>query len=211
MDTIAKQKALADRVYAILGDHYDILLAGGAPRDWHIGQEARDLDFYIFSVTPEGDFLDVAERLGVELNPLGDKQYEELMDGEPDLRGVFEGEMYGQKVQFMFVALNPLQFVKEKFDLSICKVWYKDGEICMDWEARLSLREKIVVMKDGFNRYADKLMMRQDSPWHTFAFLGSWKRALDFMEQSFPGHNLHFNGAEDEIDLPHPQANEVAF
>lgn len=174
MDMIGQQKALADRVYGLLSEDYDVLLAGGAPRDWYIERPANDLDFYVFSENPEADLAEISERLEVKLEPLNDKRYEDLW-----LQGVLEGKMYGQKVQFMFVSVPTLQIVKEHFDLSICKVWYKHGEICMDWEARLSFRERLIVMKDGFNRHADKLMQR--APWHRFAFMGSWDRALMIM------------------------------
>ncbi len=230
MDTIAKQKALADRVYALLVEDYDVLLAGGAPRDWYIGQAARDLDFYVYSENPEKDLLEISERLGVKFEPLADKTYEDLW-----LQGVLEGGVYGQKVQFMFVSVPPLELVKEHFDLSICKVWYKDGEICMDWEARLSFRENIIVMKDGFNKHADKLMQRD--PWGNFAFMGSWRRALDLIaemtarpfeeafedlavewgnvnlanEVAMPGRRRRGLLFEEGGQVPDPQANEVAF
>ncbi len=70
MDTIAKQKALADRVYAMLGK-FDVLLAGGAPRDWHIGRAARDLDFYVYSNNPETDAKEIEELIDTALTPLG--------------------------------------------------------------------------------------------------------------------------------------------
>lgn len=181
MDTIAKQKALADRVYALLCKDYDVLLAGGAPRDWHIGEKARDLDFFIYSETPEKDAKILSERLGINLVNLGDK-YDEMMGEEPALLGVFEGEMHKQIVQLIFVAIPPIEFVKEKFDISVCKVWYTGGEIKMDWEARLSFRENVLVMKDGFNPHAEKLVDRD--PWGgEFAFLGSWERVLNFIEK----------------------------
>lgn len=198
MDMIGQQKALADRVYALLSEDYDVLLAGGAPRDWYIERPANDLDFYVYSENPENDLLDISERLGVELKPLGGDKYKETMDGEPDLRGVFEGEMYGQKVQFMFVALSPFYFVKRAFDLSVCKVWYKDGEICMDWEARLSFRERLIVMKDGFNGHSDKLMQR--APWNRYVFLGSWDRALGQMGERRPLWNRPLFEDFDDLD-----------
>ncbi len=213
MDTIAKQKALADRVYALLGK-FDVLLAGGAPRDWHIGQEARDLDFYIYSNTPEIDAKELGVLIDTALTPLGGDGYEEMM-GEPSLLAVYEGETHGQKVQFMFVNISPLYFVREKFDISVCKVWYKGGEICMDWEARLSFRERVLVMKDGFKAHAGKLMQRD--PWSTCAFMGSWGRALDLIaevparpfEQLFEEVAVEWGGENpaNGAAMPNPQAN----
>lgn len=204
MDMIVRQKALADRIIWTLNKQGCFpLLAGGAPRDWYIGEEANDLDFYIQTANPEGAAGAVANYLEIDLSPLGDKEYDKLLKEDNPLLAVYEGEFQGQTVQFMFVTTNPKVFVNEYFDLSICKVWYENGEIGMDWPARLSFREKVVVGRGGWGPHFEKLMERDE--WHEFYWADNWERALAYMERrnarrfAVPVHNNRIEMVFDEM------------
>lgn len=182
MDMIGRQKALADRIEHVLkGEGCNVLLAGGAPRDWSRGLAATDLDFYIKAEDEETSAKLVSGLLDIALIKKGDGKYETFLEDTKELLAVYEGDFHGETVQFMFLSTEPLVFVEEKFDLSICKVWYENGEIDMNWEARLSFREKLVVGEKGYNLHTDKLMERLG--WGNFYWCDSWKRALDRMDR----------------------------
>lgn len=184
MDTIAKQKALAERIYGIVknGEGLNILLAGGAPRDWYVDKVANDLDFYIQTDNWLRAATQVADALEVDLRQKGGDEYDKAMREASDLHAVLETEMYGQTIQFMFVTCEPKEFVQEKFDLSICKVWYENQEIDMNWEARLSIRERVIVNANGgYSPRVGKLLAREE--WGDFALKGDWDAALKWMAE----------------------------
>ncbi len=117
---VDQQKSLAKHILDELQPHgFNVLLAGGAVRDWYYDKEANDLDFFI-SGEPRPDALN--QILGVEIRCLTEKTYEDsLFEG-------FECEIDGQVCQFLFHQCDcPKTLVEDKFPVSSSKGWY-DGE-----------------------------------------------------------------------------------
>lgn len=117
---VDQQKALAKTILDSLKPHgFNIILAGGAVRDWYRGEEANDLDFFLAG-EPRPDAL--SQIIGHDVIPLTDKTYESsLFEG-------FECEIDGQVCQFLFHKCEcPRELVANRFPVSSSKCWY-DGE-----------------------------------------------------------------------------------
>ena len=176
MATIERQKLLADKVELDMQEAgLPCLLAGGAPRDWYFGEEANDLDFYL-KERDSREVLDKIESLfGVELKELGDEGYPREDQG---LSSVYTCEIGGMEVQFMFLNMDPLDYIMDCFDLTVCKIYYKEGEIVTTWEFRAALDKGWVInTQPAFDwQHVDKVM-RKPHLKHLELFNG-WKFAL---------------------------------
>lgn len=122
---IQEQKRLADSILDRLSFYPDVVLAGGAPRDWTVGMEAKDLDFFFGGVT-QAERIDlkisVEQALGmVELTPISGNKYE-----DSPFEG-YECEIAGQPVQFLFHTKSCDEVV-ESFPFNSSRVSYRNGE-----------------------------------------------------------------------------------
>lgn len=154
--SIESQKALADGLLDVL---YKIspyvMLAGGAPRDWYFGEEANDLDIYLYSpASTIGAMLKQLKactgidfKFNAELMQDDNSLYKHM----PQLRRIFEAEMEGMKVQIMQLN-NPLdEFrVVENMSTSICKIWYQQGKTHLTKDFKLSVATKCMFLKDEY-------------------------------------------------------------
>lgn len=203
MDIIERQQSLADEIYGRMED-FPLLLAGGAPRDWYMGEEGDDLDFYIQLEGEEAELFPnrVKERLGIDIAPLGkNSEYGALMPGDEEvsrpLKEVYEGYFKGQTIQFMVLDVEPLDYVLNHFNVSTSEVWYKDGEIGNTWKFRLSIEEKILVangyVKDG---YFNKLYSKAHFRW--FGCARSWNQFLASIGEREEANELEWPVEEDD-------------
>lgn len=152
--SIEKQKAVADEVYSklMLADPWCVL-AGGAPRDWYLGTECNDLDFY---------FCSTARTLGAVRRQLDSlfgagvftAKCEHLcgmykhMDS---LQRIFEGKVGGMTVQLMQLHTTGEQWkVMEGFSTSICKATYHSGKITLHKEFKETLVSGTMFLTDGY-------------------------------------------------------------
>lgn len=131
---IKKQKALAAELLERLGFYGNVIVAGGAPRNWWFNQPANDLDFFIQvpqSTTSQRHLLKILEREGITgaynmatHNPDGtlknsrakQTSYDERMS---DIHSVFEGMYCGQQVQVIFTRVSTYGYIESHFDTSI--------------------------------------------------------------------------------------------
>lgn len=135
-DTIEKQKAVAESVYAVLKiiDPHCIL-AGGAPRDWHFGNLANDLDFYFASTaTTIGAVKKQLNSVFNGVTLLMDKDKDNAGRGGmyasmPFLMRIWEVTVQDMPVQLIQVQVGKQWTVVDHMDISICQAWYIDGEI----------------------------------------------------------------------------------
>lgn len=132
---IALQKEVANEVlnklYAI--DPYCIV-AGGAPRDWHFGKAATDIDVFFNGGSHTLSTMDsMLKHVGLEHEELklGGK-IPEWYKQNPFLKGVYNLTIDGVKVQLMRMEKNTFDSVLPNFPLSICHAWYKDNKIHLE-------------------------------------------------------------------------------
>ena len=142
-----KQKVIAQRVLQKLEaiDPYCIL-AGGAPRDWWWGNEAADLDFYIYVPDrPHKAIKKQIERAGLVVK--------EVKTGEnmpinyklnPFLRCVIDIEEE-MPVQIMVMSEPTFKSVVPTFALSVCQAWWKGGDVSVSKEFLAGARHNAIV------------------------------------------------------------------
>ena len=133
---IDSQKIVADEVLDMmyLIDPYCIV-AGGAPRDWYFGKEATDIDlfFYCPQASTVTTMLKLLNKAGFRVTTVKDgDNIPEWYKKNPCLQAVYETEIGGVKVQLMRMSEPTWDSVIDKFPLSICKAWYKNGKIVLE-------------------------------------------------------------------------------
>lgn len=159
--TIKKQKAVAKMVLeqlAFLDDN--AIVAGGAPRNWEQGKAAVDIDVY-FYIDPSrqcGHILRHLIALFGPMNPmgatkvdLGDSTQEERKNcdyDQMDIRWVFEGVIMGEQVQFIVMKEPTFSSVINRFDSSICKIWYNGFRIIPEPDYLLTAETGVIFIKD---------------------------------------------------------------
>lgn len=138
-----KQMRVTDRVMSILSDNnVKFKVAGGAPRDWYLGNTAKDVDiFYEKSsvkynfkndglihcfTTTEGCYLN--EMLKKELSA---KEFDEIIpsggyDLNPDINAVYDTIIDG--VNFQFIEVFELDDLIKNFSHSISMIEYCGNE-----------------------------------------------------------------------------------
>ena len=144
---IKKQQAVADRalVMSYLIDPFAIV-AGGAPRDWYFNKPAKDIDLF-FSVKDHVQIHIINEMLkiaGFEVD--SSKAADDLPDWynhNPNIRAVFNAQIDDVDVQLILVKDSPFKVVNQ-FPLSICKAWYKNGQIQTDKDFNITVKHKSI-------------------------------------------------------------------
>lgn len=138
---VKKQKEVAKELlkYATMMDPH-AMLAGGAPRNWYLGLEANDLDFFIrpHRAMSETYMRDAMRRIGITevFNKASEEapgvtkknrfsrenQQKEAMASDQKIRYVLEGQYMGETVQFIILHENStigLDYCIRYFDTSI--------------------------------------------------------------------------------------------
>lgn len=105
----------------------DVVLAGGAPRDWLVGREANDIDVWLRSYNIEG----VKELLCLMLD--GPLEFKDIdledyqINRDLDIDHIIEFDYKGVQMQLIFSSGKQLDFnvahIIRSFDISICKAW----------------------------------------------------------------------------------------
>jgi hypothetical protein len=159
--TIDQQKQIADEVL----EKIELIcpraiIAGGAPRDWYFGTPSNDIDLY-FSTQgdTQGVLLSQLSKLfkGSEF----DLKFEWSKEKEEErqctykvmktLRRIIDFEYKGVKFQLMEMnTLQDLFKVVDSFSTSICKVWYKGGQIKRTQDFRLTEKTKIMFLNEDY-------------------------------------------------------------
>ena len=130
---IVWQQSVADSLLARL-EAIDphCIIAGGAPRDWYLGRQAKDLDVYLY--VPQNSLL---RHFKTQLAAIGINNIEQSTLSNDDaryisnplVRWVFNYEESGEKIQLIVMKESTYTSVVQHFPLSICKVWYKNGKV----------------------------------------------------------------------------------
>jgi hypothetical protein len=170
---IQEQQAIADELLSkleIIAPH--AILAGGAPRDWYMGNTANDLDFYfsgIQGLQMRHTLFQLDKVLPKDCTRnkdcfVADKTKEDLYKHLKGLLHIHYYEYKGLPVQFieMQEAKDVFKAV-DNFSCSICKVWYKAGKIKTTPIFLLTLRNKNIYLTDGYewcDMHPNKMLAR---------------------------------------------------
>lgn len=161
MMNIEKQKEVADYVLSQLEiiDPYCIL-AGGAPRDWYFNEVANDLDFYMYIRPCTLDRLlgMLQQALPECIIESTDKRTHDvdLYKTMNSLRKVLNTEVGGCKVQIMILTEPDSTFkCLDEFSVSICKIWYKGGQIKRSNDFKITEVYNSMFLSEGY-KWTDK-------------------------------------------------------
>jgi len=167
---IERQKQIAQEVYASLTlIDPSCILAGGAPRDWYLGTEANDLDFYFCSTASTvGRVKEQLNRLGFEVQPSVCPLDSGLYESMPGLVRIWNCDQEDIKIQFIEMTDPKHRWdVVNNMDVSICKAWYtQKGQIVLHQDFKLTLASKIMFLKEGYNwsnKHGRKMIERFDT------------------------------------------------
>lgn len=182
---ITKQKAVADK---ILDKLFSIdpfaIVAGGAPRDWHFGKPAADIDVFFYS--PVDQLIIVSEMLrhvGINIDnaPRTADNLPEWYKLNPNLKAVFETNVDGVNVQIMLMIGKTQDTVVPEFPFSICKAWYKHGSIQLDAEFKKCERHKIVVQTNKLYSDEHKYVQKMKNKFPDWEFFSNWEAAYKYV------------------------------
>lgn len=152
---IKEQMQYADGLLAKLEvvDPY-VILAGGAPRDWHMGKEANDLDFYIYShaMTVATFTQQIFCATGLSVVPTYEKNghNRSVYATMRDLRGIYEAQ--GDMPINIILMDKPgaLFTVVDQMSCSICKYYYKKGKVVQSRQAKATEITKCIGITEGY-------------------------------------------------------------
>lgn len=156
---IVWQQSVADSLLARL-EAIDphCIIAGGAPRDWYLGRQAKDLDVYLY--VPQNSLL---RHFKTQLAAIGINNIEQSTLSNDDaryisnplVRWVFNYEESGEKVQLIVMKESTYTSVVRHFPLSICKVYYKNGKVIPDSPQFTETTDRKAIVKTGTEYSSD--------------------------------------------------------
>lgn len=192
------------------------LIAGGAPRDWHRGSLANDIDFYVWNPF---DAVNFTTTTGIELTikESASEEKKEQPEKDPlenlafkksskhnyismgDIVIVYEGTYENQK--FQIICLNPLKILKpEQMDLfDSHDIMYYDGiqsylmrsfdfDICkVFYDGR-----KVIMTKEALYDFENKTLTAYTKDIKKFDRLETLPTRLEKLQRYFPGHTIRF-------------------
>jgi hypothetical protein len=174
---IEHQKTVADKVLSKLEllDRYCIV-AGGAPRDWYLGNEATDIDVYLFDSRSTYIYSD--QRLGL-LNELGlniNTKYEnwkrpEMYQSNHHIKHLYNSEIDGEQIQIIFMGKPTFTSVIDTFPISISKIWYKGGEIRTTQDFEDSVKYKVLWKTVDEYKEDNKYLLKIKSKFSDYKYI----------------------------------------
>lgn len=192
-NTIERQKCIAEILYSKLENFSSVILAGGAPRDWHLGNTANDLDFYVYH-NPNNksvkalldnmciEYKDLLLSLGLDFelkNPIFDgKGGWMFYEKNPNVLCVYEGLFENQSVQVVFMRHDfNISNLLDDFALDICQVAWKNDVFHTTQNFNEAVDHKIIRIVNNLYSDRDKYVQKIRNKFPKFLFLGkisSW-------------------------------------
>ena len=134
------------------------IVAGGAPRDWYFGNEAKDIDVY-FSTTALTESMLMAQLkaafgndMEVKFSRRTDLHEDPIYKTLMGLIRIIELTINNTKVQLIQMDRSERLFkVVDDFSVSICKIWYKRGTIFRTKDFKLTEKTKIMFLSLGYD------------------------------------------------------------
>lgn len=125
------------------------IIAGGAPRDWWLGNECSDIDIYLKAPDLSSDPLRQAaiSLLGftrVRSMSAVDEDYDSLSD----LLSVFEFDYEGKTFNIMFMDEYCSFPYTGHFSCSICEIYYDGSQFHPSPKFMKTLLDKVIILSD---------------------------------------------------------------
>jgi hypothetical protein len=202
MSIIKLQQAYADQVLAMI-ERLDpfAIIAGGAPRDWHLGQEANDLDVY-FHPNPNWTKQTLKEQLKVVgFNLDGGDNYEDFQVNKSKygkneyIKSMYNPTNSAMKVQLMAMSEPTFESVLPKFPLNLCLAWYKNRKVYTETLFELGISKKVIIRTNfdylDNDPYIIKILKRFDN-YKYFTNKTSYFRAAEQAKEELKVVYPHF-------------------
>lgn len=172
--SIKKQQKVASMaldIISVLDDN--AIVAGGAPRNWDHNMVANDIDLYLYAGEGRqaGQIHKHLKRLFGTVTPIGltamefddvtAKEHETCPYDCMDIKWVFECKFMGETLQLIFMKQPTFNSVVDKFDCSICKIWFNGHRIIKEPAYRTTEELGVVFVNDPDgkqNRHLEKLL-----------------------------------------------------
>lgn len=123
------------------------IIAGGAPRDWYLGNLATDIDVYLHYPiwTTVKQRVELLNELGLIVQSKHEAwKIPEIYETNHHITQLYNCELLGEKIQIMFVDEPTFTSVVDTFPISISKVWYKKGVIGTTDDFKNSIKYKVL-------------------------------------------------------------------
>jgi hypothetical protein len=155
--TIEEQQSIATELINKLRaiDPY-VIVAGGAPRDWHFGDEAKDLDLYLHLSGKTNTFRERQLKAAIgdvvtKWTKRGDYN-DDLYRTMKFLHSIYELEYKGIKVQIMSLLDEGDTFkVVDAMSCSICKAWWTpERGVVREQDFKLTEKTNTIFLSDGY-------------------------------------------------------------
>ena len=154
MKNIEFQKQLANKVIKDLKViDPRAYLAGGAPRDWELGLEANDLDFYYFTQTQSmNESSTQLERFFPEVVMSGETRDDvKLYQHMTGLRRIWNTIIEGTKVQFIQMdTIEDREKAWERMSVSLCKIRMNTFGVEKHRDFKLSVVSGTMFLSGGY-------------------------------------------------------------
>lgn len=155
--SIENQKKIADEIMvrlSIIDDN--VILAGGAPRDWSFTKPASDLDFYI----RKSNDLNLLSKIlpsGVMLAVDG-TGYEPLLDS---IVNVYRTNYKGMSVDVVIMPPDTVDYI-DHFTNNLCKIYYKNGQLhsTKEFEQALVFKTMDIKLPIHLAKHIKKMMLK---------------------------------------------------
>lgn len=165
---ISQQKGIAvELLNKLKGADPCCILAGGAPRDWYLGEPCNDLDIYIHIPHQPQAWDELRWRsLGLpEMRRLGENRKDpNKYKSMPNLRKVYEGVYKGMKFQVMTLELPTFEAVIPYFATEVSSAWWTGkGDIKHTRGFKESHETEQLIFKKGYKAndpYVQKMIKR---------------------------------------------------
>lgn len=141
------------------------IVAGGAPRNWEQNKVANDIDVYLYAGETHScsSMLRALKKLfgesmvpmgltAMELNDVSATERLECPYDAMDIKWVFEGNVMGTPVQFIVMKQPTFSSVVDRFDTSICKIWFDGNRIIETGDYKLTRSTGVIFVKDPEGR-----------------------------------------------------------
>ena len=129
------------------------ILAGGACRNWFLGKQAKDLDFYIHlgEETLAATYRRF-KRIGLEVKHVDfNSELWKNYGIMAHLFRIFEVKYKGIDVQIMCMKESTFTSVIPCFGVSVCMFWWKGGKVIPTDQALVSLLNKTLYIKEDYS------------------------------------------------------------